>query len=80
MRLNVFLQKAGVGSRREAERMVAEGRVKINGTVALATTPAEEGDVITLDGKPVAKQVDTPVRLITPENLASAEIQALLKP
>ena len=28
--------------------MVAEGRVKINGTVALATTPAEEGDVITL--------------------------------
>lgn len=54
MRLNVFLQKAGVGSRREAERMVAEGRVKINGTVALATTPAEDGDVITLDGKPVA--------------------------
>jgi 23S rRNA pseudouridine2605 synthase len=54
MRLNVFLQKAGVGSRREAERMVAEGRVKINGTVALPTTPAEEGDVITLDGKPVA--------------------------
>jgi 23S rRNA pseudouridine2605 synthase len=54
MRLNVFLQKAGVGSRREAERMVAEGRVKINGTVAIATTPAEVGDVITLDGKPVA--------------------------
>ena len=54
MRLNVFLQKAGVGSRREAERLVAEGRVKINGTVALATTPAEDGDVITLDGKAVA--------------------------
>jgi ribose transport system substrate-binding protein len=32
-----------------------------------------------LDGKPVAKQVDTPVKLITPENLESAEIQALLK-
>ena len=42
MRLNVFLQKAGVGSRREAERMVAEGRVKINGTVALATTPPKK--------------------------------------
>lgn len=54
MRLNVFLQKAGIGSRREAERMVAEGRVKINGEVALATRPAEEGDVVTLDGKVVA--------------------------
>ena len=33
-----------------------------------------------LDGKPVAKRTDTPVRLITPDNLASPEIQALLKP
>ena len=31
MRLNVYLQKAGIGSRREAERMVAEGRVSVNG-------------------------------------------------
>ncbi len=54
MRLNVYLQKAGVGSRREAERMVAEGRVAINGEVALPTTPAEDGDVVTLDGKVVA--------------------------
>jgi 23S rRNA pseudouridine2605 synthase len=64
MRLNVFLQKAGVGSRREAERMVAEGRVKINGVVALATTPAEEGDVITLDGKPVAPSTKPLPRLM----------------
>ena len=54
MRLNVYLQKAGIGSRREAERMVAEGRVHVNGAVALPTTPAQEGDVVTLDGKPVA--------------------------
>ena len=54
MRLNVYLQKAGIGSRREAERLVAEGRVAINGEVALPTTPAEDGDVVTLDGKVVA--------------------------
>ena len=54
MRLNVYLQKAGIGSRREAERMVAEGRVTINGIIALPTMPAEDGDVIMLDGKPVA--------------------------
>jgi 23S rRNA pseudouridine2605 synthase len=54
MRLNVYLQKAGIGSRREAERMVADGRVAINGTKALATDPVEEGDSVTLDGRPVA--------------------------
>lgn len=54
MRLNVFLQKAGIGSRREAERLVAEGRVAINGKTAGATMPVEEGDAVTLDGKAVA--------------------------
>jgi 23S rRNA pseudouridine2605 synthase len=63
MRLNVFLQKAGIGSRREAERMVAEGRVKVKGELALATTPVEEGDVVTLDGKPVAPDVRAMPRL-----------------
>ena len=54
MRLNVYLQKAGIGSRREAERMVAEGRVNVNGAAAQPTTPVEEGDAVTVDGKPVA--------------------------
>jgi len=54
MRLNVYLQKAGIGSRREAERIVAEGRVSVNGQKALATTPVEEGDAVTVDGRPVA--------------------------
>jgi 23S rRNA pseudouridine2605 synthase len=54
MRLNVFLQRAGVGSRREAERIVAEGRVKINGKVANPTTPVDDGDYVTLDGHKLA--------------------------
>ena len=54
MRLNGFLQQAGVGSRREAERLVEQGRVKVNGAVAQATTPVEEGDKVTLDDKPVS--------------------------
>ena len=53
MRLNVYLQKAGAGSRREAERLVAEGRVTVNGVKALPTTPVEEGDRVSIDGKPV---------------------------
>jgi 23S rRNA pseudouridine2605 synthase len=54
VRLNVYLQQAGAGSRREAERVVADGRVKVNGVVATATVPVEEGDSVEIDGKPVA--------------------------
>jgi 23S rRNA pseudouridine2605 synthase len=54
MRLNVYLQTAGVGSRREAERMVEQGRVSVNGVVALATVPVVDGDKVMLDGKVIA--------------------------
>lgn len=54
MRLNVYLQKAGIGSRREAERLVEQGRVQVNGAVATATVPVNDGDMVLLDGKPVA--------------------------
>ena len=56
MRLNVYLQKAGIGSRREAERLVAENRVAVNGQLATATVPVNEGDVVTVDGQTVAPE------------------------
>ncbi|MFC2978776.1 pseudouridine synthase [Roseicyclus marinus] len=50
------LSRAGIASRREAERMIAEGRVTVNGSIidspALNVT---ERDQITVDGKPVAE-------------------------
>lgn len=63
MRLNVYLQKAGIGSRREAERLVAAGRVKINGTVALATMPVNDGNTVTLDGRAVTPATKSLPRL-----------------
>ena len=63
MRLNVYLQKAGIGSRREAERLVADGRVAINGVKAEATTPVNDGDAVTLDGKSVAPETRPAPRL-----------------
>lgn len=48
------LSRAGVASRREAERMIAEGRVSLNGKVL--DTPAvtvTETDLIVVDGNPV---------------------------
>ncbi len=49
-----FLARAGVCSRRDAERLIAEGRVKLNG--AVLDTPAVKvtaRDKILVDGRPV---------------------------
>jgi 23S rRNA pseudouridine2605 synthase len=56
------LARAGVASRREVERLIAEGRVALNGKVL--DTPAVKittSDVLTVDGKPVAKPEPTRV-------------------
>ncbi len=63
MRLNVYLQQAGVGSRREAERMVADGRIKVNGAIAGATVPVNDGDTVELDGKPLSPSTRSQPRL-----------------
>jgi len=50
------LARAGVASRREVERLIAAGRVKLNGEVL--TTPAvkvDAADVLSVDGKVVGK-------------------------
>ncbi len=63
MRLNVFLQQAGVGSRREAERMVEQGRIKVNGVRATPTIPVNDGDKVELDGKPLSPSTRSQPRL-----------------
>lgn len=55
-RIAKLLARAGIASRREVERMIEAGRIKLNGE--LVTTPAtilETLTGITVDGKPVAK-------------------------
>jgi len=60
MRVQRALARAGVISRREADRAVAEGRVSVNGTVAdIGQVVDPRRDHITLDGQPVSVQVKT---------------------
>jgi 23S rRNA pseudouridine2605 synthase len=56
MRLQKFLSRAGVASRREAERMVVQGRVRVNGArvVELGTRVEPGVDRVEVDGRPVA--------------------------
>ena len=53
-RLQKILSARGVASRRAAEKLIEDGRVSVNGTVALLGQTADtEYDEILLDGKPL---------------------------
>lgn len=55
-RIAKVIARAGVCSRRDAEKLIAEGRVAVNGEKI--TTPATkigENDVVAIDGKPLAE-------------------------
>lgn len=61
-RLQKVLAHAGVASRRRAEEMIAEGRVRVNGEVVkqLGTKVNPRRDVIEVDGQPLGR----PERLV----------------
>lgn len=52
-RVQKVLAAAGVGSRREVERWIREGRLQINGVIPELGTKLTARDRITLDGRPV---------------------------
>lgn len=56
MRLNAFLARAGVASRRKADDLIKSGRVRVNGELGELNTFVESRDVVEVDGRPVAKQ------------------------
>lgn len=53
-KLQKILAQVGLGSRRELEKVIAEGRVKVNGNVAKLGDRATDKDTIVVDGKRIA--------------------------
>jgi len=51
MRINAYLARAGVASRRSAEDLVRAGRVQVNGHIAELSTIVRPGDTVRLDGR-----------------------------
>ncbi len=51
MRLNKFISSTGICSRREADKLIEEGKVLINGAVAAFTSQVTEQDVVTVNGQ-----------------------------
>ena len=56
MRLNAYLARAGVASRRRADDLIKAGRVRVNGEPGMLNTFVARGDRVEVDGEPVAAQ------------------------
>ena len=56
MRLNAYLARAGVASRRGADELIKAGRVRVNGEPGQLNTFVERGDRVEVDGEAVTAQ------------------------
>jgi 23S rRNA pseudouridine2605 synthase len=56
VRLNAYLARAGVASRRRADELIKAGRVRVNGEPGQLNTFVERGDRVEVDGEEVRPQ------------------------
>ena len=56
MRLNAYLARAGIASRRQADDLISAGRVLVNGEPGQLNTVIGDKDVVEVDGRRVAPQ------------------------
>src|ERR671939_1543089 len=56
MRLNAYLARAGVASRRRADELIKAGRVRVNGEPGELNTFVQRGDRVEVDGDEVTRQ------------------------
>ena len=59
VRLNKFIADSGKCSRREADRLIADGRVTVNGRTAETGEKVTSEDVITVDGEKIIRDNET---------------------
>ena len=66
MRLNAYLARAGIASRRGADVLIKAGRVTVNDRPGRLDTFVEAADVVRVDGREVGKQSLRHVLLVKP--------------
>jgi 23S rRNA pseudouridine2605 synthase len=71
MRLNAYLARAGVASRRRADELIKAGRVTVNGEAGQLNTVVAAHDRVELDGEEVARQRLTYVLLHKPAGVVT---------
>lgn len=70
LRINKLISDAGLGSRREVEEYIRQGRIKINGKRAALGDMVSENDVVLLD------DVDLPIKDLIREHIALEKVEA----
>ncbi len=60
-RINKYLSEAGFCSRREADKLIDQGRVTINGEIPEMGTKVASGDIVRVNGKTIINQDEKPV-------------------
>ena len=71
MRLNAYLSRAGVASRRKADELIKAGRVRVNGVQGELNTFVAAHDIVEVDGVRVAKQALAYVLLHKPAGVVT---------
>jgi 23S rRNA pseudouridine2605 synthase len=71
VRLNAYLARAGVASRRGADELISAGRVTVNGEVAGLATYVRPTDDVRLDGEPLLPQALAYVLLHKPAGVVT---------
>lgn len=71
MRLNAYLARAGVASRRGADELIRAGRVRVNGEPGGLATVVGGRDVVEVDGRRVAPQALAHVLLHKPAGVVT---------
>jgi 23S rRNA pseudouridine2605 synthase len=71
MRLNAYLARAGVASRRKADELIKAGRVTVNGELAQLNTQVKSRDRVEVDGRAVELQPLTYVLLHKPDGVVT---------
>jgi 23S rRNA pseudouridine2605 synthase len=71
MRLNAYLARAGVASRRAADELIKAGRVHVNGQPGELNTFVGPDDTVEIDGRPAEKQALAHVLLNKPAGVVT---------
>jgi 23S rRNA pseudouridine2605 synthase len=71
VRLNAYLARAGVASRRKADELIRAGRVRVNGKEGHLGTFVEENDRVEVDGREIAPQTLAYVLLHKPAGVVT---------
>jgi len=80
VRLNAYLARAGVASRRASDELIKAGRVRVNGTPGELNTFVSGGDVVEVDGRPVDRQRLAYVLLNKPAGVVTTARDPLGRP